>query len=132
MTNFGTDLSARPFQAGVLLSGPGNLLEALQRRMATPKGALFYDPSYGSSLTDWLGEGITDDGLGAAVTAEVDLEEDPRVLSATCEVEHVTTRGITLAATVETALGPFPLVIEGQFAAGAVVPTVEVSARGVG
>lgn len=132
MTDFGTDLSARPIQAGALLSGPGNLLEALQRRMATPRGALFYDPGYGSSLPDWLGEDITDDGLGAAVTAELDLEEDPRVLSATCEVERVTLRGITLAATVETARGPFPLIIEGQFAAGAAYPTVEVSARGVG
>lgn len=125
---FGTDLSARPDTAGVLIDGPPNLIEALARRLQTPKGGLFYDPSYGSGLHDWLGEGISDDGAGAAVTVEIDLEEDPRVRSALVTVERVTLRSLSLRASVETASGPFDLLIDGGYAAGAVYPQIDVRA----
>lgn len=125
---FGTDLSARPDTAGTLIDGADNLVEALARRLQTPKGALFYDPAYGSGLHDWLGEGLTDDGAGAAVTVEIDLEDDPRVRSALVTVESITLRSLALRATVETAAGPFELLIDGAYAAGVISPQIDVRA----
>ncbi|MDV6376362.1 hypothetical protein [Deinococcus arenicola] len=126
MSDFGTDLGG----TGQLVTGGENLIQALTRRIQTPRGSLFYDPGYGSTLHEWLGEGIQDDGLEVAVTLEIDLEEDPRVRSASVTVEQVTLRSIRLVAAVDTAAGPFELVVAGELAAAAVYPNVEVNARG--
>ena len=130
MPDFGTDLSAVPDLTGALHAGSDNLVEALIRRLKTPKGSLFYDREYGSTLYDWLGEGISDQGIGCAVSVEADLEEDPRVRSATATVEDFHARGIQLAVAVETAAGPFVLVVAGEFAGQAISPNITVNARG--
>ncbi len=130
MTDFGTDLTHLPDVTGQLVTGGENLIQALSRRIRTPKGSLFYDPSYGSTLYDWLGEGLDDGGLALAVSLEVDLEEDPRVRSASVTVTNLHLRGIELSALVDTNAGPFELVISGDLASSAVYPNVEVNARG--
>ena len=130
ITDFGTDLTHLPDVTGQLVSGGENLIQALARRIQTPKGSLFYDPSYGSTLYDWLGEGIEDGGLALAVSLEVDIEEDPRVRSCTVNVTNLHLRGIELSAHVDTNSGPLELIIAGDIASSSVYPNVEVNARG--
>lgn len=129
MPDFGTDLSAFPDLGSKIVTQGDNLVEALMRRLMTPKGNLFYDLNYGTSLHDWIGEGIDDYGIGCAVTVESDLEDDPRVRSATCTIASVNLRGIVLEVFVETAAGPFELIVEASMAAPAVYPNVTVRER---
>ncbi|WP_027480519.1 hypothetical protein [Deinococcus pimensis] len=131
MPDFGTDLQTRPF-TGAHVSGLDNLRAAVARRLMTPIGGLFYDPSYGSSLLDYLGEGV-ENANELAATLEVELEEDPRIRDATITPVDVTLRRVTFDVHLETALGPFDLVVSADLAQGALTPTVEVSAAyGVG
>ena len=108
---FGTDFQTRPL-TGAFLSGVALLIEDLGRLLRTRKGALFYDPDYGSYLPEYLGEGFQDGGAEAAAICELDLEEDPRVLTATASVEAFDLRTIRLRADLETVGGPVTLVVE--------------------
>lgn len=132
MADFGTDLSALRVSAGSVVESSENLVEALTRRLQTPKGSLFYDEEYGTRLHDWIGEGISDDGVGVAVTVETDLEEDPRVRSAYCAVLDVNQRGIRLEVSVETAEGPFVLTVDASLAGVTVYPDTHILGRGEG
>ncbi|GMA59740.1 hypothetical protein NZD89_09350 [Alicyclobacillus fastidiosus] len=65
------------------VSGPTNLVQALQRRTSTRVGALFYAPSYGNPIYDLLSLPINDDWVSNAETAgQTCLLGDPRVASA--------------------------------------------------
>jgi len=114
MPDFGTDLSASPGLNGRLISGLDLLTESIARRIRTPKGAVFYDLSYGCSLYDYLGEGVTDGGADLCAVLEIEIEEDERVLNATVTPVEVTLKSIQLRADLDTASGPFTLVISAD------------------
>lgn len=132
MSYLGTDFTTRPELTGALISGPALLLESLARRLRTRKGALFYDPEYGSHLPEYLGESFTDRGAEAALLCELDLEEDPRVLTASVTVLSVSLEGVELRADLETRLGPFSFVVSANRAHEALYPNMEVTPYGTG
>ena len=132
MNTFGTDFSTRSGLTGALVSGRALLLSSLARRLRTRKGALWYDPSYGSHLPDALGESYTDGGAALAALCEVDLEDDPRVASARVTVTAYSLEQVSLTATVETAVGPFAFVVESLNAHLLFPQVEEVLPYGVG
>lgn len=130
--NFGTDFLTTPALSGVLVGGHELLVESLTRRLRTRRGALFYDPSYGSYLPEYLGEGFTDGGEEAAAICELDLEEDPRVLDAAVTVVEVTLRGVTLRADLNTVQGPLSLILDATAASSLYPAELEVTPVGIG
>ncbi|GIM45967.1 hypothetical protein DNHGIG_15160 [Collibacillus ludicampi] len=63
-----------------LVAGVDNLHQALERRWATPYGALFYAPDYGNTIFDMLSEPITPDWIERAIVAARScILADPRV-----------------------------------------------------
>lgn len=113
MADFGTDLSALPDLSFGLKSGRDNLAEAIARRLITPLGGLFYDPSYGLDLRQYLNEAITDEvryEIETLVAAE--CEKDERVLSAEATlIDTDLLRTLQLVIALETAEGPFRLIL---------------------
>lgn len=111
---FGIDFSALPDLNFTLQSGVKNLAEAIARRLITPRGQLFYDPNYGLDVRQYLNEALTDEiryEIETLVAAE--CEKDERVLAADVRVLNgETARNIQLAISLETAEGPFALVID--------------------
>ena len=114
MVDFGTDLSALPDLSFGVKSGRANLAEALARRLMTPRGGLFYDPTYGTDLRSYLNEAITDDVIYEIETlAAAECEQDERVLAATASVIEAdpSVRKIRLSINLETDVGPFRLIL---------------------
>lgn len=113
MADFGTDLSALPDLSFDLKSGRDNLAEALARRLITPPGGLFYDPTYGLDLREYLNDAITDEvryEIETLVAAE--CEKDERILAAEATlIDTGTPRMLQLAIALETAEGPFRLIL---------------------
>lgn len=132
MSNLGVDFTTRPGLTGALVSGQALLIESLARRLRTRKGALFYDPEYGSFLPDVLGEGFSDNGAEVAVLCELDLEGDPRVISAAVDVEHLDLNGVRLRAQLETVTGPISLIVAAVYAQDALPAVTEAVPYGVG
>lgn len=132
MNALGKDFSTRDGLNGVLTEGRGLLVESLARRLRTRRGALFYDPSYGSYLPDYLGESFTDGGAEAAALCELDLEEDPRVRTAFVTVLDASLDRISLRATLDTELGPLALVVDAVGAAGLYSGQLTILPEGVG
>lgn len=128
----GTDFSTRDGLNGTLVSGRALLVESLARRLRTRRGALWYDPGYGSSLPEYLGESFDDGGAEAAAICEIDLEDDPRVLTATVTVTASTLSSITLLAQVDTINGPISLVIEASSASTLYPASIETTPFGIG
>lgn len=128
----GVDFSLRAGLDGRLTSGRALLAESLARRLRTRRGALWYDPSYGSYLPDYLGEGFADGGAEAAALCEIDLEEDPRVRGADVTVVSADLERITLRAQVDTLAGPITLVVEAARATDVLPGVVEAVPYGVG
>ncbi len=112
MADFGTDLTALPELRFQLKGGLANLGEALARRLLTPRGGLFYDPTYGWDLRRYLNE-VLDEATEyeMRVLVEQELEKDPRVYRATVEGVRRDLRRIHLEALVETDEGPFRLTL---------------------
>ena len=131
-TPIGTDFTLRPGLTGALLSDRALLLESLARRLRTRKGALWYDPTYGSYLPDALGESFADGGAALAALCEVDLEDDPRVLNARVTVAAYDLERVSLNAALETADGPFDFVVEALNAHLLFPQVEEVLPNGVG
>ncbi|AZF88274.1 hypothetical protein [Meiothermus phage MMP17] len=113
MADFGTDLSALPDLSFDLKSGRDNLAEALARRLITPPGGLFYDPTYGLNLREYLNDAITDEvryEIETLVAAE--CEKDERILAAEATLMDTgMPRTVQLAIALETAEGPFRLIL---------------------
>lgn len=114
MADYGTDLSALPDLSFNLQSGSANLAEAIARRLVTPRGGLFYDPSYGLDLRQYLGEALTDEvryEIETLVGAE--CEKDERILSARATLIDgpPQARSLQVAVELETADGPFRFVL---------------------
>lgn len=75
-TNYGTDITIGK-RVGTI-SGTRNLLNALVRRLKTPSGGLFYDPSYGEDVRTYLNNQIdTDilDQIRANIKRQIELDE---------------------------------------------------------
>lgn len=130
--NLGIDFSLRERLSNELTGGLALLVESLARRLRTRKGALWYDPTYGSYLPEYLGERFEDGGAEAAVICELDLEDDPRVLNADVTVDAVNLRGVSLRATVTATLGTVQFVIDATAAHTLYPATIEVTPYGVG
>lgn len=132
MSTLGIDFTTRPALTGALISGRALLVESLARRLRTRKGALFYDPSYGSHLPEYLGESFDDGGAEAAAICELDLEDDPRVITAAVQVESVSLTGVQLRATLDTITGPISLIVDAVNAQDALPAVTEAVPYGVG
>jgi hypothetical protein len=84
------------------------LLEALQRRLSTPRGGLFYDPSYGFDIRAFLNSRINDENKYLLVAGvENEVLQDPRVLGGTIELQTFTANTIVLLMEIESTEGPW-------------------------
>lgn len=95
-----------------LLGGRANLAAAIARRLITPRGALWYDPTYGFDLREYLKESLTPETIYEIETLTAqECEKDPRVLEAQAEVQEVARGVVRVAVQVATQNGPFRLVL---------------------
>ncbi|PZA07753.1 MULTISPECIES: hypothetical protein [unclassified Meiothermus] len=115
MADFGTDIGAITQQGFTILSGADNLAAALLRRLITPRGGLFYDPTYGFDLREYVGAAVgPQEVYEIEQLAAAECEKDPRVLSATATVlnpDLLAQRSLNLRLEVETDGGPFALIL---------------------
>ena len=111
MADFGSDISTFPDLDELLepQSGRRVLLESVARRMSTPRGALWWAPSYGSDLGAILDGPVSDAQLRANATAlQQQLAQDERMLSARVEASYVAaTRSLRIIVSITDADGPF-------------------------
>lgn len=111
VADFGSDISTFPDLDELLepQSGRRVLLESIARRMTTPRGALWWAPSYGSDLGAVLDEAIDPARLRAAATAlQQQLTQDERILRATVEATYTAaTRSLRIVVSITDAEGPF-------------------------
>jgi phage baseplate assembly protein W len=111
MADFGSDISTFPDLDELLepQSGRRVLLESVARRMSTPRGALWWAPSYGSDLGAILDGPVSDAQLRANATAlQQQLAQDERMLSARVEASYVAaTRSLRILVSITDADGPF-------------------------
>ena len=109
--DFGSDISTFPDLDELLepQSGRRVLLESVARRMSTPRGALWWAPSYGSDLGAILDGPVSDAQLRANATAlQQQLAQDERMLSARVEASYVAaTRSLRIIVSITDADGPF-------------------------
>ena len=109
--DFGSDISTFPDLDELLepQSGRRVLLESVARRMSTPRGALWWAPSYGSDLGAILDGPVSDAQLRANATAlQQQLAQDERILSARVEASYVAaTRSLRILVSITDADGPF-------------------------
>lgn len=91
-----------------LSSGRQALAEALLRRYQTQRGALWYAPEYGLSLTRFVNAQTPVSAIGQLVEREA--LKDERVLDARADVTRVGV-DLTISLTVTDDEGPFTLTI---------------------
>jgi phage baseplate assembly protein W len=109
----GKDLDPQGSEA--LVGGVQNIVNALMRRLNTPRGYLPHHPRYGSSLSKLLGSPLTVD-LALAIRGEVSkvILSDPRVTSVTGVTLTTDDQGsIIVNATAQTILGPASFALVG-------------------
>lgn len=85
MADYGTDISTVPVvdMTGRTISGVRVVAECCLRRLTTPEGWLFYDPTFGYDLRALLNEDLDDADLRHhQLGAANQLELDERILSA--------------------------------------------------
>lgn len=112
MADLGTDISSLPDLDFRIQSGYRNLAEAIARRLMTPRGGLFYDPTYGLDLRQYLNEAATDEVLYEIETlVAAECEKDPRILEAAVKASVTRPRTLTLNIELLTDSGPFKLVL---------------------
>lgn len=114
-TDLGTDIALLTDLAPVwgLATGATNLLNALLRRLTTPRGGLFYDLDYGYDVTAQLNAALTQTDVGrirGAINSE--LLKDDRVLSLGVTAAFLfATKALSISIQIDTAEGPFDLVL---------------------
>jgi phage baseplate assembly protein W len=91
------------------IAGRRVLLESVARRMSTPRGALWWAPSYGSDLGAILDGPVSDAQLRANATAlQQQLAQDERILSARVEATYLgDARALRIIVSITDAEGPF-------------------------
>lgn len=109
--DFGSDISTFPDLDPLLepQSGRRVLLESIARRMSTPRGGLWWAPSYGSDLGAVLDEAVDPARLRSAASAlQQQLVQDERIKSASVEATYVAaTRSLRIVVSIVDATGPF-------------------------
>lgn len=110
MADLGTDFSL--INGFVRVAGIPNLVGAIQRRLSTPAGGLFYSPNYGFDLREYVQatfDAATQYELERLTQAEV--EKDPRVQSASAQVVQADLGRVILNISGLTNAGPFEMVL---------------------
>lgn len=116
MADFGTDLHCvddiRPtFE---MATGRLVLAQALARRLATPRGGLFYDRTYGLDLREYLNADFEPGDtfrLQAAVAAECERDERVDRASATATLDPVAHK-LTIRVSIVAGDEAFSMVLE--------------------
>lgn len=90
------------------VSGPMVVVEAVVRRLQTPRGGLWYDPAYGTDLRQYL-NGVVP-RFRVASDVEEEARKDERVQAARATVTF-SGETMTVVLTLELADGPFALTI---------------------
>lgn len=112
---WGVDVATYPDLDPTFSTADGDdvLRQALARRLTTPKGLLDFHPEYGLDLRAFLNGKVRPEQLELVRTSvESELEQDERVQTATAQVGFdLTSRTLSVDATVETANGPFRLTL---------------------
>ena len=89
------------------MSGQRGVLEALVRRLTTPRGALFYDSNYGFDVRRFLNASLGQGELVALQNGvEGECEKEERVVSARCFLSTNATDA-RLGIEVESQFGAF-------------------------
>lgn len=94
------------------VSGRQALAEAILRRLFTPRGGLWYAPSYGYSIVGLIGSSVPPSIVEQQVLEQVLAEEE--VEDASCTVTYTDANGgrsLAIAINVVDADGPFDLVL---------------------
>lgn len=134
MVDFGTDFAwTDDFDPRMpKVSGLTLLRQALMRRLVTSRGTLFYDPEYGTDMTQFMNAETNPKIVEQA--AENELLKDERVLGATVTVLRTATSPnqpvqVSLKITVETQEGPFSFsVSQSQLTGAKLLEQVDVNA----
>lgn len=87
-TGYGIEMSVTDkMVTGRLISGRAVVIEALFRRLITPRGTLFYDLTYGFDVSGFVGAvGYERARVVIAGMVENELSKDDRVIGVTCDV----------------------------------------------
>lgn len=113
--DFGTTLSCVTDFASDARTVTGFMVvgEAIARRWSTPRGRLIAYPNYGFDLQQYVNADMSPrDIAGLRAGAEAEAEKDERVEKCKVAAALETSTGIlTLSAIVQTAKGPFTLVV---------------------
>lgn len=81
-------------------------------RLQTDRGTLFYDSTYGLNIRKWLHSVDSDEmRFDIETSIEAELEKDPRILEASVSVTQVLRDQLDIELQLETADGPFQLII---------------------
>lgn len=94
-----------------VVSGRLCLVQALARRIITPRGALIDDPNYGYDITDFLDADVLPQTL-SQVAGNIDAEflKDQRVVASASTV-IVAANKLIITSSVQDSDGPFSLVL---------------------
>lgn len=96
-----------------LIRGPRVVLEAVLRRLMTPRGSLLSDPNYGQDVRGALHAEFDAAGRFALATAIAnEARKDDRVTDARCSVDYNASTGrVRIQLACATGTGPFRLVL---------------------
>lgn len=114
-TDFGSDISTFPdFDADFRpLEGARAVGEAVARRLMTERGALPFDPEYGTDIRRALNESLTPGAvaaLQASIAAEAEKDERVERAEASVTLLHASST-LLVALKLTTSAGPFDLVL---------------------
>lgn len=111
MADLGTDIAGvtdvTPSLATV--SGRRNLIQAIARRLITPRGGLFYDETYGYDVRQFLSGIVRSTSVIAAGIVE-QAEQDERVDQADADVTFSGDQ-LVIKVSISDGFGPFSFVL---------------------
>ncbi len=113
--NYGRDLSClNRLETGRTVTGTELVLQAIYRRLITPRGSVIDAPNYGTNIEELLSRAYTKEGLASIpgiIRAEV--LKDERVLTATVKARFETFPNVRLVVEIDctSAAGPFDLTL---------------------
>lgn len=103
-----TDLTMPAINA----SGFRVVAEAIARRWQTPRGGLVDDPNYGFNLSDFISDDLSPADIARmAKMAAAEAVKDERVVACDVDITLLPTGAMTVTGNVQTAQGPFQLVV---------------------
>lgn len=111
MADLGTDIAGVTdvTPALTVVSGRSNLIQAIARRLITPRGGLFYDQSYGYDVRQFLSGNVTSTAAIASGVEE-QAEQDERVDQARATVSFIGD-ALTITLAIADGAGPFSFVL---------------------